>query len=57
MASQGPSKAWGYEQSTGSCTTRLVIESGISLRPDDGRELAEVGEEFGLRRKLSLRPP
>jgi len=29
-------------QSTGSGTTRLVIESGISLRPDDRRELGEI---------------
>jgi len=28
--------------------TRLVIESGISLGPDDRRELGEIGEEFGL---------
>src|SRR5258708_3356324 len=42
MAGQGLSKTRGYEQSTGSGTTRLVIESGISLRPDDRRELGEI---------------
>jgi hypothetical protein len=54
MVSQGLSKTRGYGQSAGSSTTRLVVESGIALRPGDGREPGEIGEEFGLQCKLAF---